>query len=81
MYRTGDILIIGSAMIATPMLEQVAEARGTALSVDMFGAGISPALARLGTATEVAEVVAFLLSPQSSFVNGVSITIDGAMSC
>lgn len=68
------------AMIATPMLENVATEMGTDLSVDMFGPGPSPALGRLGTSEEVAEVVAFLLSPQSSFVNGTAIMIDGGMS-
>jgi 3-oxoacyl-[acyl-carrier protein] reductase len=32
---------------------------------------------RLGTPEEVAEVVAWLLSPASSFVNGAIITVDG----
>ena len=80
---TGLLLFLltgSSAMIATPMLEKVAEESGTALSVDMFGPGPSPALGRLGTSEEVAEVVAFLLSPQSSFINGASILIDGGMS-
>lgn len=67
-------------MIDTPMLDQVAQARGTSLSSDMFGAGPSPALARLGDAEEVAELVAFLLSPQSGFISGAVIPIDGGMS-
>jgi NAD(P)-dependent dehydrogenase (short-subunit alcohol dehydrogenase family) len=32
---------------------------------------------RMGTAEEVAEVVAFLLSPASSLINGQSIVVDG----
>jgi len=34
-------------------------------------------LGRLGQPDEVARVIAFLLSPASSFVNGVTLTIDG----
>ena len=32
---------------------------------------------RLGTAEEVARVVTFLASPQSSWINGVSLPVDG----
>ena len=32
---------------------------------------------RLGRASEVSEVIAFLLSPQSSYVNGQTLNIDG----
>ena len=34
-------------------------------------------LGRLGTADEVANVVAFLLSPQASWINGANIPVDG----
>ncbi len=34
-------------------------------------------LGRLGTAEEVAEVVAFLVSARSSFINGATIVVDG----
>ncbi len=39
--------------------------------------GAPGALARQGTPSEVAEVIVFLLSAQSSFVNGVALPIDG----
>ncbi|KAL2171724.1 hypothetical protein VTG60DRAFT_1721 [Thermothelomyces hinnuleus] len=71
---------IAPAMIDTPLLEDVAKGLGTSLSSDMFGAGPAPALRRLGSAEEVAEVVAFLLSPLSGFVSGAVINIDGGMS-
>jgi NAD(P)-dependent dehydrogenase (short-subunit alcohol dehydrogenase family) len=34
-------------------------------------------LGRLGRASEVAEAMAFLLSPQSSYINGQTLNIDG----
>ena len=35
---------------------------------------------RAGTAEEVAELVAFLLSPQADYITGATVTIDGALS-
>lgn len=66
-------------MINTPLLEEVAKSQGGSLAADMFGAGPSPALKRLGESEEVAELVAFLLSPQSSYISGETVRIDGGM--
>jgi NAD(P)-dependent dehydrogenase (short-subunit alcohol dehydrogenase family) len=38
-----------------------------------------PPMGRIGTADDVAGVVSFLLSPDSSFVNGTAILVDGGM--
>ena len=70
-----------SAMIDTPMLDQVAAGLGTASSGEMFGAGPSPAVGRLGDADEVAELIAFLLSPASGFMTGAVVPIDGGLLC
>jgi NAD(P)-dependent dehydrogenase (short-subunit alcohol dehydrogenase family) len=39
----------------------------------------TPPMGRIGTAEDVAAVVSFLLSPDSSFVNGTALLIDGGM--
>ncbi|RFU72799.1 short chain dehydrogenase reductase family oxidoreductase [Trichoderma arundinaceum] len=39
------------------------------------------ALGRIGDAAEVAETIAFLLSPASSYVNGTVIVVDGGTVC
>ncbi|KAI5867267.1 putative short chain dehydrogenase/ reductase [Durotheca rogersii] len=72
---------IAPGLIDTPMLQAVAASMGKTASADMYGRGPTAALGRLGTDLEVAEVVAFLLSPQSGYITGQPITIDGGMSC
>jgi acetoacetyl-CoA reductase len=79
--RNFSILISHSGLIDTPMLRSVAASMNVTVSADMYGRGPVACLGRLGTPLEVAEVVAFLLSPQSGFITGVPITIDGGMSC
>ena len=37
-------------------------------------------LGRMGTASEVSEVIAFLLSPKASFLTGQDIIVDGGVS-
>lgn len=48
-------------------------------SLDRFYKRMIP-LNRMGTAAEVAQVIAFLCSPRSSFVTGQDIIVDGGLS-
>ncbi|ORY03475.1 hypothetical protein BCR34DRAFT_573492 [Clohesyomyces aquaticus] len=69
---------IAPGIIATPMISQIEAAVGT---TELFGKGDPGALARKGDASEVAEVIVFLLSPESSFVNGAVLNVDGGWMC
>lgn len=72
------IFMTSSGIIATPMISRIEKCAGTS---ELFGAGDPGALARKGDPAEVAEVVVFLLSQKSSFVNGVVIPVDGGWMC
>ncbi len=56
------------------MIKQIEEAKG---STELFGAVDRGALARKGDTEEVAKLITFLLSPESGFVNGIVVPIDG----
>src|SRR4051794_40977952 len=66
--------------IATPMNRAAAD-RFFAGDVDALAAQMSASipLGRLGTAREVGDVVLFLLSPASSYVNGSLVVVDGGL--
>ncbi|MFC4911288.1 SDR family NAD(P)-dependent oxidoreductase [Actinomadura gamaensis] len=68
--RNVRINAVGPGFIDTPLLKE-ADAEHRALLVALHPAG------RLGTAEEVAEVVAFLLSDRASFVQGSYHLVDG----
>ena len=61
------------AMVLTPMLQRIA-AQGV---LDTKAATSEYPLGRLGTTGDLAEVIAFLLSEEASFITGELIHIDG----
>ncbi|KAK2057594.1 NAD(P)-binding protein [Colletotrichum caudatum] len=71
---------VAPGVIDTPMVAQIYEAMGPG-DFPGFGEGDPGALGRKGSAREVAEVVAFLLGPESGFVNGVVVPVDGGWMC
>lgn len=66
-----------SGLVDTPMVGTLVASRG-AESVDAIAA--TACLGRLGTPQEVAKLVTFLLSDDSSFITGGIHVIDGGMS-
>jgi NAD(P)-dependent dehydrogenase (short-subunit alcohol dehydrogenase family) len=60
------------------MMTQIEQSKG---STNLFGDVDPGALSRKGTAEEVARVIVFLLSDESSFVNGIVVPIDGGWIC
>jgi NAD(P)-dependent dehydrogenase (short-subunit alcohol dehydrogenase family) len=39
------------------------------------------ALNSIGSATEVAQAIAFLLNPENSWITGQTLAVDGGLSC
>lgn len=62
--------------IQTPMLQM-------ALDVDEVRTGFEQAapLGRIGQPSEIADAVAFLMSPKASFITGTHLVVDGGVTC
>ncbi|ROT41104.1 NAD(P)-binding protein [Sodiomyces alkalinus F11] len=69
---------VAPGIIATPMITQIEAAVG---SKDLVAQGDPGVLGRKGEASEVAEGIVFLLGPQSRFITGVVLPIDGGWAC
>lgn len=67
---------IHPSFIDTPMVDQLLSALGGTEKARKYIEHTSP-MGRMGRAEEVAAVVAFLASDESSFVNGTEIPVDG----
>ena len=68
------VLTLSPGLISTPMGDQ--ELEGQPAMKDML---LATPLARLGTASEVAAVVEFLVSPAASFMSGSDVLVDGGV--
>jgi len=70
--RGARILSLSPGLIATPMGDRAVSGRGRHL------ADLAP-LRRLGTADEIAAVVAFVCSPAASYMTGTDLRVDGGV--
>jgi NAD(P)-dependent dehydrogenase (short-subunit alcohol dehydrogenase family) len=74
------ILCVKSGSIETPMLQQV-QALTPSATGQSEGSLPAVALRRFGRPQEVAQLVAFLLSDESTYITGADISIDGGWDC
>ncbi|MGH2557993.1 MAG: SDR family NAD(P)-dependent oxidoreductase [Thermomicrobiales bacterium] len=75
------VVAVCPASIDTPMLREAADIwKGDQTKEAMVAAwGTMHPLGRVGTAEEVAELIAFLASPRAGFITGGEFKIDGGM--
>jgi meso-butanediol dehydrogenase / (S,S)-butanediol dehydrogenase / diacetyl reductase len=75
--------VYSPGVVHTPMWEgidaEMSRRRGTELGTEMAGMVAGIPLGRLETPYDVAGVVSFLASPDSGYVTGQSIVVDGGM--
>lgn len=72
------VVAVAPGAVDTPMSHAGADAVGRTLAELGFPSD-RDALGRLGSAAEVAEVFAWLLSPAAGFVNGATVVADGGL--
>jgi len=69
--------VVAPGLIDTPLQRPLADSLGDAAAADTLRA--HPPLGRMGTAAEVAALVAFLLSDEAPYMTGGVYTIDGGV--
>lgn len=70
--------VVSPGSIETPMWSRTFSNSGLAMAVRQRAARRVP-LGRMGTAEEVAQAVLFLAAPQSGFITGTEIVVDGGL--
>ncbi|WP_275629442.1 SDR family NAD(P)-dependent oxidoreductase [Pseudomonas sp. 273] len=70
--------VVAPGPVDTPLLRKALEAGGSRMLEAMKA---STLMGRLGTPEEVASAVAFLASPESSFITGETLGVSGGMGC
>lgn len=73
-HRHVRVNVVSPGPISTPLLDSFVGASGSDL-LDSIKASVP--MDRIGTAEEVAEAVAWLLAPESSYVTGAVLSVDG----
>lgn len=72
------VVAVAPGSVDTPLTRRAVERIGK--SLDELGMSTDPRkLGRVGSAEEVARVIAWLASPEASFINGATITVDGGL--
>jgi NAD(P)-dependent dehydrogenase (short-subunit alcohol dehydrogenase family) len=66
--------VLSPGPIATPMQDQVLDEEGKRMFESLIPRG------KMGRTDEIASVALFLASDDSSFVNGVELSVDGGFS-
>ena len=75
MIETGRRMnCVSPAAVSTGILDDFTKAFGEKVARNIARAG------RPGSPEEIADIILFLLSPQSAWIKGQDITIDGGMS-
>lgn len=73
--------VVCPGSVDTPMLRKSAElfAEGSSAEEVLADWGRAHPIGRIGTPTEVGEMICFLLSDKAGFVTGATITVDGGL--